>query len=254
MFVPKGFQITADVCCLCAVCARRRGVSRSRAGMRTARRSRHLVARSALVLLVALASAVACDRNSDTAESSAAPSVASSSPTAQSSSRVHDSSTCILSPQELGGLVAPLYSGPVTIYIDHFGVGYEDSRCHYLLDGSSAGAGFEITAQRYSDNVVFTVSSKDFEFEYGGSSPQQVLTSATAALQGEVAQSPGSEGFASYPDVGAGMVTNRRNELVLAGTGDYWYTGSVSGVSLSPSQPNNDMLVAIGTAMAAVVR
>ncbi|MGE0214519.1 hypothetical protein [Mycolicibacterium sp.] len=167
---------------------------------------------------------------------------------------MHDTSACLLPPHELGSLVAPVYSGPVRIEIDNYGEGYEDSRCHYLLEGSGSGPGFEITAQRYSDDIVFTASSSEFEVSYGGSSAEQVFTSASAAFETESGISPGASGFAVYPDIGAGMVTNERSSLVLAGTGDYWYEAGVSGVSLSPSQANNDMLVAIGTAMAAVVR
>lgn len=209
----------------------------------------------AAVVVLALAPVVSC--GSDSEESGSAPSAAgtaasvSSAPTTEQS-RVHSESACLLSTQELGSLVAPLYTGPVEIEIDNYGDGYIDGRCHYLLDGSSGGAGFEITAQRYSDNVVFTTSSSSFEFDYGGSSPEQVVSSSAAAFEGQL--NPGSDGFASYPDIGAGMVTNERSQLILAGTGEYWYAGTVSGVSLSANQANNDVLVAVGTAMAAATR
>lgn len=205
-----------------------------------------LSARHAAVLLLTLAF-VGCGRSSPSGEHPVAGS--SDSPTSSSAATAAPIDACILTPESLGQIVAAKFSGPVTISsqtTDEFDGG---SECDYNL---APGADFSIDAHRYSDNASFSMGVYNLERTVSGTTPQQIFSSASTAYRDFAQQYPSYGGFAAYPDIGNGLVTDASGELVLAGTGDCWYQGSFSGSA--GSQPGKEFVVAVGTAMAAAAK
>jgi hypothetical protein len=115
------------------------------------------------------------------------------------------------------------------------------------FNGSSAD--FIVDMNAYADEQQVSTSAHGVSRQYGGSTPQEVYSSARAALLDLSHVGTPFDGFADYPNVGAGMVTDGESQFILAGTHEHWYTGGPSNTTLSPNF--NDALVNVGKALAA---
>lgn len=128
---------------------------------------------------------------------------------------------------------------------------YPNGDCSYVL---SSGAKVGIVIYPYSKNEILSVgvggAYGTTDQKYGGSSPQQVYSSTRAAYQAIAAVDPGRNGFADYPTIGGGLVTNNMGEFVLAGLKGCWYTGVFSNTKGDTAY--NDPSVKIAQALAAL--
>lgn len=120
--------------------------------------------------------------------------------------------------------------------------------CRYNLGGTGGGT-FYLYSQRYRDGRFVTSGVYDVERKFGGYTPSQVYESSIVAIRDVGSRAGAGSGVAEFPDIGGGMVTDSNNEMVLAGTGDYWFQASVSGGPYHPSI--NDAFVNIGRVLAA---
>ena len=155
---------------------------------------------------------------------------------------------CVLDPQTLSAAIQPwLATGSIAI-----DAGSDEGRCKYdLPPGSFNGtsADFIVDVYAYADEQQVSTSTHGVSRQYGGSTPQQVYASARAALLDLSHAGTPFDGFADYPNVGAGMVTDGESQFILAGTHAHWYTGGPSNTTLNPNF--NDALVNVGKALAA---
>jgi hypothetical protein len=83
------------------------------------------------------------------------------------------------------------------------------------FNGSSADVIVDVHA--YADDQLVSPSAHGVYRQYGGSTPQEVYASARAALLDLSHAGTPFDGFADYPNVGAGMVTDGESQFTLAG-------------------------------------
>jgi hypothetical protein len=173
----------------------------------------------ALVAAAAVAAVAACGSHSATHSTTS--SVAGTTSSAGAASPAAPSSLaapgCPLTVQAVAAAIGTVFRGPVKL--DDIPGSVE---CTYQVDDDRW---LHIRASPYTANRKATISVNQATAEYGGTSARQVFTSTASAFQ-KVAQAGGTDrGFAQYPDIGAGLVTNGVGGFVLAGAKDVWYSG-----------------------------
>jgi hypothetical protein len=213
---------------------------------------------------LALGLTMACSSCSTEGSVSAQPSLsenlsqtsqATSLPTATSTANVED---CPLSPEEvkqaMGAIVG---SGVIVIDQEYTGGG----KCTYNLPtGSLAepgtggtvfrgtdGASLTIHIYAYSENYKGSTGVYNVEREWGGSTAQQVIESKFIADRDTTTAQLGEKAGAAVrivQDIGAGAVSNGAGQFTVAGLGEYWYDGGVSGVKGSPAYEEGILNVA----------
>jgi len=154
-------------------------------------------------------------------------------------------------PEALQATLKPWLSrGTVTVDWEN---STDEQRFYVLPPGSFRAAETDdaevsVAAYRYADNRQFRSGVYDVEREYGGSSPEEVYSSAVVMIRDVGAATGWEDGLGEYPDVAGGMVTDEWNELIVAGDKDYWYEVSITGVT--GNAEFNDALVGIGRLLA----
>ncbi len=151
---------------------------------------------------------------------------------------------CLLQPAFLEKALAPVL-GAITVTPEHRTAESDDEKCRYLIDG--ADAVIDLYSHRYRDGRELGQGVYNVDRRYGGYTPAEVYSSTVTAFQdvGEAAGDPGP--VATYPNIAGGMVTDSNNAMVLAGTGNYWFTFDLSGGPYPAVI--NDAFVQIGDAL-----
>jgi hypothetical protein len=167
-------------------------------------------------------------------------------PSTSSSDAPSAAAACVLDAQTLAAAIRP-WLGQGSITVDPSS---DADRCTYDLPSDSfngSSAQFVIDLHEYGDDQRVTTSTNGVSREYGGSTPQQVYASAHTGFLDLSHAGTVSAGFADYPDIGAGLVTDGVSQLVLAGTHDRWYTGGPTNTALRPKF--NAALVSVARAL-----
>lgn len=154
-------------------------------------------------------------------------------------------------PEAIQATLEPwLAQGAVTVDWDH---STDEERRYVLPPGSFGdddpdGPVIRVWAYRYADDRRFVRGVYDVDREYGGSTPEEVYASVVVAIRDVGAANDWGDGLREYPEVAGGMVTDEWSEVTVAGTKDYWYQASISGVRGDAAF--NDALVGLGRLLA----
>jgi hypothetical protein len=148
---------------------------------------------------------------------------------------------CPLTVDAVKAAIGTVFRGPVKL--DNMPGAVE---CSYQVDDDRW---LHIRVNPYAANRTRTITINSTTVHYGGTSAQQVFTSAAAAFQAVAQSSGGGRGFEQYPDVGAGLVTDGMGSFVLAGARDAWYSGDFG---IFTSRDYNVVAVNVGKALAAL--
>jgi hypothetical protein len=205
--------------------------------------SRRLVALAGIAMIGAVSSCTPSQHAPVTSSGTSAPTTRTSTSTSNAPSLA---AACVLDPQALAVAIRP-WLGEGSITIDPSS---DAGRCTYDLPADSfngSSAQFVIDVHGYSDDQRVTTSTNGVSREYGGGTPQQVYASARTAFLDLSHAGAASDGFADYPEIGAGLVTDGVSQLILAGTHDRWYTGGPTNTALSPKF--NAALVSVARAL-----
>jgi hypothetical protein len=154
-----------------------------------------------------------------TASSAAGATSSVAAPSARSSPAAPTSlaaPVCPLTVEAVEAAIGTVFRGPVKLEAIPGAV-----ECTYQVEDNRW---LHVRVTPYTANRKATIVINQTTVEYGGTSAQQVFTSAAAAFQ-KVAQAGSDRGFEQYPDIGAGLVTDAGGGFVLAGTRDVWYSG-----------------------------
>ena len=179
----------------------------------------------------------------DRIEGTAAP---SPPPTSETIPAAPLGNPCVLQPGVLQDALAPVL-GPITVTPEQRVANSADDVCRYLIRGK--GGTVDLYSQRYSDGRYLTSGVYDVERDFGGYTPTEVYSSTITAIRDVGGAAGGYDSVAEYPNIAGGMVTDSNNEMVLAGTGEYWFQVLLSGGPYPPAI--NDAFVQIGNALAA---
>jgi hypothetical protein len=141
-----------------------------------------------------------------------------------------DGLICPLSVEEMAQALTPWTAGPITVDTDYsadYGCVYawpEGSFDTSDFPDADLGDSFSISERFYADNRIMTISSSAGEWNYGGTTPQEVAETTLAANQAseDVVLTQRIDGY------GAGLISDGL-DLVLAADGDSWFEGGMSG-------------------------